>query len=96
MIYAAHRVIDFISGRRTDFAGEVMREIAGLQRDGRPFLFLIHEFPACETSRPTTLWEAGDVKNRRDRIGEKIKGNDYRLRPGRRMAGEGMGGQVAR
>jgi hypothetical protein len=77
LIYSAHRAIDFIVGRKTDFAGEVDREIERLKNDGRPFFFLIHEFPACETSDPNKLWEPGDIKDRRDQIRENIKNNDF-------------------
>jgi hypothetical protein len=82
LIYSAHEVIDLFAGRRTDFAAEVRREIGRLRGDPRPFFFLIHEFPACETSRPEKLWETGKIRDRRDRISEDIKKNDFRYSDG--------------
>lgn len=77
LIYSAQRVIDFFTNRKIDLAHDIRREIKRLKSDARPFFFLIHEFPACETRRPDTLWEAGDIRDRRDEIGEKIKKNDF-------------------
>ncbi|MCX6557981.1 MAG: sulfatase-like hydrolase/transferase [Candidatus Aminicenantes bacterium] len=82
MIYAAHGLIDLFSSRRVDFAAEVHREIKRLRSDPRPFFFLIHEFPACETSKPEKLWETGKIRNQRDRISEGITKNDFRYDDG--------------
>lgn len=79
LIRSAHEAIGLIAGSKTDLAAEIMREIARLRGDGRPYFFLIHTFPACETSSPEKLWEAGRIRNRRDRIGAEIKKNDFRF-----------------
>jgi hypothetical protein len=77
LIYLAHNLIDYCSGKKSDFSNEVISEIKRLQNDRRPFFFLIHEFPACETSRPNKLWETREIKNLRDGISEDIKKNDF-------------------
>ncbi len=80
-IYAAHQIIDLVCGRKRDFAADVQREIVRLRNDGRPFFFLIHQFPACETAFPNALWESAPAQGMRERITENIKNHDFVYTP---------------